>query len=346
MTFTFMLTCAGDELAPEVINMLHNSERHEISVVAVDVNDGVMAKEFADNFAVVPGGDEPGYVDAVLDVVDRFKVDLVLPKSDEEALTLSRHRQRLEAQGCMLACADHTVLEVFNDKARTFEKLSSLGLRMPDWTMAHDLDELRTELAAFLKEHDDAVVKPTTMRGGRGVYTIRKDLVEAQSVAGGREIHLGIKAFENEYLKDFSNQMPAMIMERLVEPVFDLDMLAWQGKPVHIVPRRRVSSALPNEGHTFVESEVLTELGDRIIREFNLSWLYDCDVMFDQAGNPGVLEINPRPSGSMAVTIAAGVPLLDDLISLAKGEQVKAVDVPVGTIVKPYKALQVSKGTR
>ena len=124
-----------------------------------------------------------------------------------------------------------------------------------------------------------------------------------------------------------------------MEPVFDIDMLAWQGAPIRVVPRRRVDSALPNEGHTIVGNNDLIELGSRLVEGLGLSWLYDCDVMYDSRSKPCILEINPRPSGSMAVTVAAGVPLIDDVISLAKGETIPDVAIPVDRVVVPYKAV-------
>ena len=61
--------------------------------------------------------------------------------------------------------------------------------------------------------------------------------------------------------------------------------------------------------------------------------------MTDANGQPSLIELNPRPSGSMPVSIIAGVPLLDDLISLAKGEELPDVPMPKPQSVIPYVAL-------
>ena len=63
----------------------------------------------------------------------------------------------------------------------------------------------------------------------------------------------------------------------------------------------------------------------KIIKEFNLSWLYDCDLMIDKKGNYKIIEINPRMSGSVAVSIEAGQPIFDNLISLARKNLLKKV---------------------
>ena len=157
--------------------------------------------------------------------------------------------------------------------------------------------------------------------------------------AGGREVHMDHATFQSKYLQSYTEDFPVIVMERLVEPVYDIDMLAFEGKPIRVVPRRRVDSALPNEGHQIVDNQDLIDLGRKIITGLDLSWLYDCDVMYDGAGKPIVLEINPRPSGSVSVCIAAGVPLIDDLISIATGGNIPEIDIPAGRMVIPYKAL-------
>jgi predicted ATP-grasp superfamily ATP-dependent carboligase len=63
--------------------------------------------------------------------------------------------------------------------------------------------------------------------------------------------------------------------------------------------------------------------------------------MLDSKGRPCILEINPRQSGSVSVSIAAGIPLLDDLICLAKNERdlISNTEYRAGTKVIPYKSL-------
>ncbi len=342
MSFTLLLTCVGGEFSPEVIRTLKASPRHEITVVGVDARADAVGRHFVDAFALVPRGDEAGYVEAVAEIAGRHGVDLILPTSDEEALAMAAGRQVLEGAGHRLACADVETLRTVANKAQAYARLEAIGVPSPVWRQADSLEALEAAIDAVMESSGEAVVKPAAGRGGRGVFVIRRDLSGAQPYHGGREIHLDRASFTREHLAGCAEHLPAVVMERLVEPVFDIDLLAWEGRPVRVVPRRRVDSALPNEGHTMVGNADLVALGTRLIEGLGLTWLYDCDVMYDQGGTPRVLEINPRPSGSIAATIAAGVPLLDDMISLAKGEAVADLEVPVGRVVIPFKSVGVS----
>mgnify|MGYP003985337073 FL=1 len=339
MTFTLLMTCVGGELSPQIINYIKSSERHDIRVVGVDASSEATGRHFVDVFSIVPNGTDPGYVDAIAELSRLHDVNMILPTSDEEALALSAARSQLETSDCVLACSSSEVLQTVSNKAECYRKLEALGIQGPAWKEVNDIDTLATTAAEFVANCGDIVVKPATERGGRGVSVVRGDITGAIPYAGGREVHMDHATFQSKYLQSYTEDFPVIVMERLVEPVYDIDMLAFEGKPIRVVPRRRVDSALPNEGHQIVDNQDLIDLGRKIITGLDLSWLYDCDVMYDGAGKPIVLEINPRPSGSVSVCIAAGVPLIDDLISIATGGNIPEIDIPAGRMVIPYKAL-------
>jgi len=344
MAYTLLVTCVGGELAPHLIKLAQGSKRHDLRVIGVDASADAIGRHFADKFVQVPFGTDENYIERIAEIVTKEGVNLVLPTSDEEALAMSQNRAVIEASGAILACTDAETLATVSNKADCYRKLSALGMTMPFWRQADSVEELRDIVSEASRDYSELVVKPAAERGGRGVCVIRDDLVGEHPYQGGREIHLDLKTFLNSRVQAFADLFPAIVMRRLVEPVYDVDMLAWQGKPLRVVARRRVDSALPNEGHTIAGNSDLIALGTELIEKLQLSWLYDCDVMYDPDGRPCILEINPRPSGSFSATISAGVPLLDDLVSLAKGEALPEVEIPIGRVVVPYKAVAIAGG--
>ena len=61
--------------------------------------------------------------------------------------------------------------------------------------------------------------------------------------------------------------------------------------------------------------------------------------MINKKGNPQLLEINPRPSGSLAVSLAAGINFIDDMIALDKKDDLIDIKVPFGKTIYPYSSL-------
>ena len=130
-------------------------------------------------------------------------------------------------------------------------------------------------------------------------------------------------------------------MEKLVPPTYDLDILAYHGLLKKIILRRRIVPHEPNSGHIF-EKLPTKILGDfkKIAKNFKLNWLYDCDLMKDKNGNFKILEINPRPSGSVSVTCAAGVDLFEDLFLMYFDKKITSkYGLKKKIIIKPVKNL-------
>lgn len=340
MSFRILLTCAGGGLVPQAIHYLREHSRHgQVHVVAVDNDPHATGRHFADTFETVPCGVDPDYARRLAEIAARHSVHLVVPWSDEEAIAAARNRALFDQVGCTLACAEIATLEILADKAATYTALEAAGLPVPEWRRAASVAELSAAVEELLAAGLEVAIKPVASRGGRDVSIIRTDVRGAQSHGVGREMHMDPDTFRSDYLHRYAEHVPVIVSERLHEPTFDLDMLASNGRLLRSLARRRLNPAAPNDGHIVEGRADLYDLAPRIVAAFKLSWLYDCDLMLDRQGSPRILEINPRPSGSTAVAVAAGVPLLDDLISLALGESLPDVTVPVGRVIVPYAAL-------
>jgi carbamoyl-phosphate synthase large subunit len=341
LIFTILITCVGGELAPQMIQELRLNSRHDIKVIGVDANIDAVGKYFCDEFSVVPFGDNPNYGVIIQKLVQLYNVDLVIPTSDEEAIAMSSSRKLIEKNGCKLACVKSETLSVLTDKSKTYHFLKKNGVHVPATKIVENYDSLKIIVESMYKEHGAVVIKPACARGGRGVYVVSSLSKGVKYFSDRREVHSDLRTFIDTLIHNLKEELPLIVMERLVEPVIDIDLLAWKGRVKRVVPRRRVNSAVPNDGHILVNDKELINLGERLIEIFQLSWLYDCDVMFDSKGNPCVLELNPRQSGSLPVSITAGVPILDDLVSIAKGESIPDIELPINRKIIPYKSLKM-----
>lgn len=335
--FTLLLTSAGGALSVEAVRIAKSSLRHSIRVIAVDALPDAVARFFADAFFVVPRGDDDGFAEAVEAIVASERVDLVLPGSDEEAFALSFAQERFAALGCRISVSSEDTMRTLKSKASTFERLRKGGLScIPSFVEVLDFEALAAAITAY-PTNGDIVVKPVAGRGGRGVSIIEGS--ERASVRVEREARVGRGTFLTEHLPWYRNQMPVLIMDRLSEPVYDVDVLADRGRVLQAVPRKRLDSARPNAGHIFIDAPELVAIAEAVASILNLHGLYDIDLMYDDFAKPWLLEVNPRPSGSWPVTAIAGVPLLDELISLIMDEPAGPRPDVAGTTVVPHQSL-------
>ena len=343
--YTVLITCVGGEMAPFMIQTLKESKRHEVKIVGVDADHSAIGKNFCDNFVTVPYGDDIGYANSIKEIVNTYSVDLIIPTSDEEAMALSLLKGDFEKQGCVLACIDANILSILIDKAKTYKFLRKFNIHTPKTIIIDQFHELKAAVESMCHDLGECVIKPARARGGRGVYVVSSQYDKIEYFIDKREVHSDLENFFNSLIYKLEDDLPLIVMERLVEPVIDIDLLGWNGKDIRVIPRRRVNSAVPNDGHILIDDNLLVDLGKELIKIFELSWLYDCDVMFDQKGNPCVLELNPRQSGSVAVSLSAGIELLDDVIDLAKGnvDSILEKNVPYNAKIIPFKSLILKK---
>lgn len=339
MNFKILITSVGGEFGPKLILSIKNDRKIFSKIVGTDIRKDAIGKNFCDFFYQVPKANKKSYIKKISNLCKKHKIDLVLPTSDEEAYALSKNRKLIENKKTKLACTDFETIKVFSNKILTYKKLEQFNIPRPDYMIIEKSSQLNSKINKMLKKYGEIVLKPSNSRGGRNVFVISKKTKGFRIFNDRREIITDLKNFKNKFKKNLDKNYPLILMNKLKEPVYDLDMLAWKGKPLRVIPRKRFNSAVPNDGHIIVNDQKLINLGKKIISQFKLSWLYDCDIMYDKNKVPQILEINPRPSGSIVVSICAGIPLLRDLIYLKKGLKINNIKLPLNKRIVPYKSL-------
>ena len=309
-----MLTCVGGELMPQTIKYLKNVKGTKLSIIGTDIYKDAIGKYFCDKFYIVPRGNSKNYIEKCKQIVKKEKINLIIPTSDEEALALSRNKNYFEKIKVTVACIDFKTLKTLNNKSRTYSKLNEFGIATAEWELIKNENFLKKRLKLYIKKHGGAVIKPCSDRGSRNIFIIsnyKKEIVYNKNIHFFKSINEFLPILKTKNL--YKNYI---IMQELQDPVIDIDLLSWKGKPIAIIPRKRIHPLNPNMGHETINNKKLIKLGQDIIKNFNLSWLYDCDVMFDNKKNPIVIEINPRQSGSIAISQEAGFKVFEKLIKL------------------------------
>ena len=192
-----------------------------------------------------------------------------------------------------VAVSDAATASTCNDKLATCDHLRAHGIAAaPSWLPS----TLPADVAFPL------FVKP---RGGRGS-------VGAYRVNDRRELE-----FFLSYVTD------PIVQEYLDGPEFTLDVLCdFDGQPISIVPRERVviRSGVIDRGRTKQDQTLIDlALACTHVLPFAGAINIQCRVV---DGRPTVFEINPRFSGGIPLTIAAGADFPRWLIELALGRRV------------------------
>jgi carbamoyl-phosphate synthase large subunit len=264
-------------------------------VVVTDVDPSSPAVHVADVAYRVPFAVEAGYVGALLDICVAERIGLVVPTIDDELESVASARDRFDAAGAVLACSVPDTAALCNDKHRTCAHLSSHGIpAAASW--------LPTEVSAQLPE--TLFVKPRVGRGSVGAFPIRNR----------RELAFFLSYVQNPVIQEF-----------LAGPEYTIDMLCdWEGRPLSIVPRERtvIRAGVSDRGRT-VKSPALESLAASVAAA--IPFRGPVNVQCRMRGDtPVVIEINPRFSGGISLTLAAGADFPAMLIQMARGRTPQA----------------------
>jgi len=89
---TILVTAAGAPGAARLLRALRENGEREVRLVGVDMSERSIGRHLCDAFHLVPPGAEPEYADALLELVERERVDVVLPESSHDLPHLAARR--------------------------------------------------------------------------------------------------------------------------------------------------------------------------------------------------------------------------------------------------------------
>lgn len=260
-------------------------------VIAVDADFGAAGFALASTWARVPLATEEAYRPAVLDVVRAQRPAALICTVAEELRVLSEMAGELAALGCATSLPDPDAVERCSDKARFAVTMAVHGV-------PHPMTEVLPGAASALP--GPWIVKPRRGRGSRGV--VRAETVEqlrAAMDAGGDVI----------------------VQPRVAGKEFTADTLVDHcGRLLACVPRWReeVRSGISVKGSTFASSTVLSVVTDALAA-VKLRGPACVQGFVTDEGAVTIIEMNPRFSGGLPLTLAAGADVvgayLTDILS-------------------------------
>jgi carbamoyl-phosphate synthase large subunit len=263
------------------------------SVVIADVNPLSPAVYAADRAYEVPLSTDAAYLEAVRRICRQERIALIVPTIDDELTLFAAAAPAFADAGIRVAVSPPATTIACNDKYETWRLLSS-----------HSLPVARTYLPDALPSEPvyPLFIKPRSGRGGVAAFPVRNQ----------------------HELRFFLDYVPDPVLQPYLSgPEFTIDLFCdFQGRPLSVVPRERVviRAGVVDRGRT-VHDTRLIELGVACARAIECVGAVNiqCRVVDDR---PVIFEINPRFSGGIPLTIAAGADFPRMLVQLARGRQV------------------------
>jgi carbamoyl-phosphate synthase large subunit len=285
-----LVTGAGGAAGVAVIRALGDRGHHVIAVDSDPLADGL---RLAEERAVLGPPTEPDrFVDELAAVVARHDVDLVVCTVSEEMLALAGREPEVGAalwlpkRRSVVACVDKWRFWKIAEHARLPAAPSALGDAA--------VDSITGSLAG------PWIVKPRFGRGSVDVYPV-DDPTELERAC--RRV------------------AEPIVQTRLRGREFTLDLLIDRdGRIAAAVPRWRLKTrgGISTRGETFCDHRV-HEIAERVVAAYSLTGAANLQGFLTDDDDVVVMEVNPRFSGGLSLSLAAGADLVGEFVRGALG---------------------------
>lgn len=294
------------------------------NVICTDMSNLAPSIYEADKFYTVPRMTEPGYIDVILDICKKEKIDGVLSLIDPELSLLAENKEKFLAVGTTVIGSSYELCEMSLDKFEMFNWLTAHGYKCAKSYMDKDQFFADVELG---KAKYPVFVKPA-----RGSASIAIS-----------------KVYDKETVELlFAHSEGLMIQEYLdgqeIGADVYIDMIS--GEIVSIFTKKKI---LMRAGETdkavSFKDEKLFELIEKFVSEAGYRGQIDIDI-FDVNGEYYISEVNPRFGGGYPHAYESGADHMKLIVNNLEGKANECLvggNYEIGTYMMKYNEVMVRK---
>lgn len=267
----------------------------DVYVIGCDIDVLAAGQFFVDEFCISPRvSARVEYETWITDVIVKNHVAVFLPTVHEELPVVSSLANSLS---CLTVVSPADAIALGDDKVALYRYVET---RFPEHTIPWCL---LTDWTHDWLADEVQFIKPRQGRGGRGCIKVTKSELAALKVRGEQT---------NDYI----------VMQYMPGTEWTVDAYrARNGSMTYVVPRERIGLAggISIKGKT-VRHELLMALTTDLCNQIGFFGPVCVQWRANAAGVPHLLEINPRLSGGLPITVAAGVNPVKAILSEYKGD--------------------------
>lgn len=271
----------------------------------------------ADKYVVSPLIYDKQYIPFLLEYCKANKIDVLISLFDIDLPVLASNRQLFDEIGTRVIVSDSKVIDICNDKWKTYLFLRDNELNAPiTYLRLEDaLADVQGQKIKF-----PLMVKPRWGMGSISIY-------EAENVEELRIFYdKARRKIMDTYLKYESNQDPdecVLIQQKIEGQEYGLDIINdLDGKHINTIVKKKYAM---RSGETdcamVVDNPILKSAGEKLSKLLKHQSNLDVD-MFLYNDEPYVLEMNARFGGGYPFSHLAGVNLPQAIVNWVRGEEV------------------------
>ncbi len=292
-----VLITAASRRVPLILSFVQALKRLGMNgnVIATDMNSLSPGLYFSDRHYIVPLTTDPKYIPIIKSICFKERIHLLVPTIDDELTLFGRYAKSFLATGVWVAVSSARTGVICNDKYLTAEFFLERGIAAAKTWLPSQLDIPSLTYPLFLK--------PRSGRGSVGAHPINSE----------EELR-----FYLDHVTD------PVVQEYLPGREFTVDVLAdFSGKVISAVPRERlvIRAGVIDRGQT-VNHPGMIDLAARAAEALEIKGPANIQMKLHE-DEATIFEVNPRFSGGIPLTIAAGGDFPMWLLEMRCGRRVR-----------------------
>lgn len=278
----------------------------------------------ADKFFIVPRISAPGYLDVILDICEKEKIDGVLSLIDPELSLLAKNKDKFVAVGTKVIGSSYELCEMSLDKFEMYNWLISHGYKCANSYMDKE---------KFFADVETGKAKyPVFVKPARGSASIAVSKVNDKET-----VELLFEHREGLMIQEFLDG------QEIGADVY-IDMVS--GEIVSIFTKKKIfmRAGETDKAESF-KDEKLFELIKKFVSEAGYSGQIDIDI-FDVNGEYYISEVNPRFGGGYPHAYESGADHMKLIVNNLEGKANECVvgeNYEVGIYMMKYNEVIVKR---
>ena len=152
----------------QILKALLQAKNSRYCIFGADMNPYCPQFSLVSDYAVLPRADDPEFIERVLEICERFKIDVLFHGCEPELKKYSDERARFEERGIFLPINPKATIDTCLSKEKTFRVMRDLGFEVPRFARVSSKKDLKSV------DFFPAVVKPSIGGGGSSdVYIVQ-----------------------------------------------------------------------------------------------------------------------------------------------------------------------------
>lgn len=283
----------------KVVQYFKQTVGKEGTVIATDCSNLAPAVYDADRFYLVPRITTLGYLEQILAICKKEKINGVFSLIDPELSLLAREKEAFLAIGTTPVISPYELVETCFDKFKMYEKLLNLDLLTANCYL--DKEKFYQDIETGAMKYP-VFVKPVK---GSASLNISK-------VTSRKEIEVLFDLYDDLMIQEF------MDGQEYGADVY-IDMIS--GKCTSIFLKRKIKMrAGETDKSVSVKNDALFELIQKFVEKCGFCGMIDIDL-FEVDGSYYISEVNPRFGGGYPHAFACGVNMPRQVICNLEGKE-------------------------